>query len=184
MVLGCTTSDNSDICTGSCDTTNGWTLDTVNKICTKSCTAPLMKSADGLNCVTPAHSTCLNSGTAADCTCASSPTSFYTFNKKQCASTPNNCIRQGPSGVNGCAECAASFQLVVDVTDSTKWNCLQINANTKRVNNCWVAYPIQTQDATEILHCRICKPGFILGEDYACYAKLTGCPWWAQWSDA
>jgi len=29
----------------------------------------------------------------------------------------------------------------------------------------------------------MCNPGYILGDDYACYAKMTGCPWWAQKSD-
>jgi hypothetical protein len=183
MIAGCLTSDFSDNCTGSCDTANGWTLDTVNKVCTKSCASPLILSTDKLNCVTPAHSSCSNSGSAENCTCAS-PTPVYTFNSKQCASSPNNCARRGPSGVDGCAECATNYQLVVDPTDSTKWNCQLLTANSKRMSNCWVAYPIQSQDASEILHCRICKPDFILGEDYACYAKMTGCPWWAQLSDA
>lgn len=185
MTPGCLTSDFSDTCTGTCDTNNQWTLDAVNKICTKTCTLPLVKSADGLTCVTPAHSSCSNAGLAGNCNCVSpNANAVLTFNSKQCTSSPSNCIRQGPLGVNGCAECAANYQLVLDMNDSTKWNCVFITATTKRVNNCWVAYPIQTLDASDILHCRICKAGFILGEDYSCYAKMTGCPWWAQLSDA
>jgi len=166
MAPGCLTSDFSDNCTGTCDTSNDWTLDTVNKSCTKSCKNGLVKSADGLNCVTPAHTSCSNSGSAADCTCTSLNSSVLTFNKKQCASTPSNCIRQGPSGVSGCAQCAETYQLVISMNDPTLWNCVLITQNTKRVDNCWVAYPVQSLDASDILHCRICKPEFILGEDY------------------
>ena len=165
MAPGCLTSDFSDNCTGTCDTSNGWTLDTANKSCTKSCTLPLVKSADGLNCVTQAHASCSNAGLAGDCTCTS-PTAVLTFNRKQCASSPSSCIRQGPSGVSGCAECAANYLLVISMNDPTLWSCVLITPNTKRVDNCWVAYPVQSQDASDILHCRICKPDFILGEDY------------------